>query len=83
MEAVCGDAAAPCRYIVSFMKRAHALRSVGITPVFVFDGGRLPGKAGEEADRARCQPTPLHIRRHPFPADCVLKAPPGFFRVCL
>jgi hypothetical protein len=29
------------------------LKQAGVTAVFVFDGGAMPGKAGEEADRKR------------------------------
>jgi hypothetical protein len=36
------------------MKRANLLRQGGVTAVFIFDGGKMPGKAGEEADRKRC-----------------------------
>ena len=36
------------------MKRAIMLKQAGIMPVFVFDGGKMPGKAGEYADRKMC-----------------------------
>ena len=35
------------------MKRVEVLQRAGVTPVIVFDGGRLPMKAEEEAARAR------------------------------
>ena len=35
------------------MKRVRLLQHAGITPVIVFDGGRLPMKANEEEDRSR------------------------------
>ena len=41
------------KFVTSFMKRAFMLRRVGVEALFVFDGGRLPGKANEEADRGR------------------------------
>lgn len=42
-----------CRYITFCMDRVRLLRSCGVVPVVVFDGGRLPMKALEEASRAR------------------------------
>lgn len=41
------------KFVTSFMKRAFMLRRVGVEALFVFDGGRMPGKANEEADRGR------------------------------
>jgi hypothetical protein len=40
---------------VSFiMSRIQMLRSHGVEPIMVFDGGRLPIKGEEEATRRRC-----------------------------
>ena len=41
------------KFVVSFMKRAALLKRCGVDAVYVFDGGRMPGKASEEADRQR------------------------------
>lgn len=35
------------------MRQVELLQRVGVTPVCVFDGGKLPSKAGEEEQRAR------------------------------
>lgn len=35
------------------MKRVETLQNAGVKPVIIFDGGRLPMKAGEEECRAR------------------------------
>lgn len=35
------------------MSRVDVLRAAGVTPVIVFDGGRLPMKEGEEESRSR------------------------------
>lgn len=42
-----------CRFVSYCMGRVEIMRSAGVTPVIVFDGGRLPMKAGEEESRAR------------------------------
>ena len=39
------------KFIASFVKRAALLRRCGVEAVYVFDGGRMPGKAAEEASR--------------------------------
>lgn len=41
------------KFVTSFMKRACMLRRCGVEAVYVFDGGRMPGKANEEAERKR------------------------------
>ena len=38
------------------MRRVEMLRRHGVTPVIVFDGGRLPMKREEEGSRSRCAP---------------------------
>ena len=43
------------KFIASFVKRAALLRRCGVEAVYVFDGGRMPGKAAEEADRQRAR----------------------------
>ena len=43
------------KFVTSFMKRAHMLRRCDVEAVYVFDGGRMPGKADEEADRRRAR----------------------------
>lgn len=40
-------------YISFFMDRVRVLQAAGVHPVLVFDGGRLPAKAGEEGTRQR------------------------------
>ena len=40
-----------CRYVVYCMQRVALLRSCGVIPVIVFDGGKLPMKQGEESAR--------------------------------
>lgn len=45
------------KFIASFVKRAALLRRCGVEAVYVFDGGRMPGKAAEEADRQRARST--------------------------
>jgi hypothetical protein len=35
------------------MNRVDVLRAAGVTPVIVFDGGKLPMKEGEEESRSR------------------------------
>lgn len=42
-----------CRFVAYCMKRVDLLQRAGVTPVIVFDGGRLPMKGDEEAFRAR------------------------------
>ena len=42
-----------CRYVDFCMGRVELLRRNGVVPVIVFDGGRLPMKAGEEGARQR------------------------------
>jgi exonuclease-1 len=49
------------RFVNYCMSRVELLRGNGVTPVIVFDGGRLPMKAEEEETRRRCamqQPCP-------------------------
>lgn len=41
------------KHVEYFVNRARGLRRSGVEAVFVFDGGRLPGKAAEEAQRRR------------------------------
>lgn len=43
----------PGRYVTYCMDRVRLLRGCGVVPVLVFDGGRLPMKALEEASRAK------------------------------
>jgi hypothetical protein len=48
------------RYVTYFLKQVELLRKHGITPVCVFDGGKLPAKSKEEDERNRCAPrTPV------------------------
>jgi 5'-3' exonuclease len=42
-----------CRYINFFVSRVDMLRSHGVEPWVVFDGGRLPIKGDEESSRHR------------------------------
>ncbi len=35
------------------MGRVEVMRAAGVIPVIIFDGGRLPMKAGEEENRGR------------------------------
>ena len=35
------------------MQRIAMLKEHGVTPIVVFDGGKLPMKAGEEGSRAK------------------------------
>ena len=45
---------APTRkHVDYFLNRARALRRADVRAIYVFDGGRLPGKANEEAQRRR------------------------------
>ena len=45
---------APTRkHVDYFLNRARALRRADVRAIYVFDGGRLPGKANEEAQRQR------------------------------
>jgi exonuclease-1 len=44
------------RFVAYFMMRVELLRSHGVEPVIVFDGGRLPIKGEEEASRHRWVP---------------------------
>ena len=47
---------APTRkHVDYFLNRARALRRADVRAIYVFDGGRLPGKANEEAQRRREQ----------------------------
>lgn len=41
------------RFVSYCMGRVELMRAAGVTPVIVFDGGRLPMKAGEEESRGR------------------------------
>lgn len=43
----------PPRFVTYFMSRIQLLRSNGIEPLVVFDGGRLPIKGQEEQSRHR------------------------------
>ncbi len=47
------DRLVPCRFVSYCMGRVEVMRAAGVTPVIVFDGGRLPMKAGEEESRGR------------------------------
>lgn len=47
------DPANPRSYITFCLDRVDVLTRAGVTPVVVFDGGRLPAKAGEEGLRQR------------------------------
>ena len=51
------------KFVTSFMKRAHMLRRCDVEAVYVFDGGRMPGKADEEADRRRARVEAKHKAR--------------------
>jgi exonuclease-1 len=44
----------PHRFVVYFMSRIQLLRTNGLEPIVVFDGGRLPIKGDEEESRHRC-----------------------------
>jgi exonuclease-1 len=62
------------------MKRVELLQRAGVTPVIVFDGGRLPMKAEEEAARARrAQRLLPSASFHPelCPSDCRLCMQPA------
>jgi hypothetical protein len=48
-----GAPAVPCRFVVYFMSRIEMLRSAGVEPVVVFDGGPMASKADEEDTRRR------------------------------
>eukprot|EP00826_Nyctotherus_ovalis_P029134 TRINITY_DN2297_c0_g5_i1.p1 TRINITY_DN2297_c0_g5~~TRINITY_DN2297_c0_g5_i1.p1 ORF type:complete len:339 (-),score=80.59 TRINITY_DN2297_c0_g5_i1:778-1755(-) len=48
------------KYIEYFMKRLRAVQDAGLTPVVVFDGGRLPMK--RETEEARGRSRQLHRR---------------------
>jgi exonuclease-1 len=41
------------KYLSFCLNRLSLLRRVGIVPIMVFDGARLPGKAGTEDRRRR------------------------------
>ena len=41
------------RFVSYCMSRVRVLRAAGVTPVIVFDGGKLPMKANEEEGRSR------------------------------
>lgn len=43
-----------CRFVVYFISRIQLLRTNGLEPIVVFDGGRLPIKGEEEESRRRC-----------------------------
>lgn len=47
-----------CRFVSYCMSRVDVLRAAGVTPVIVFDGGRLPMKEGEEESRSRYETVP-------------------------
>ncbi len=36
------------------MQRVETLQQAGVSPIIIFDGGRLPMKSAEEGTRARC-----------------------------
>ena len=36
------------------MRCVELLQQAGVEPLCVYDGGKLPSKAGEEAERERC-----------------------------
>ena len=52
------------------MRLVKMLQSHGVTPLVVFDGGKLPSKVGEEAARERCAPVghpcPCHVDGRAF-----------------
>ena len=47
------EGARTTKHVEYFMNRARALRRANVRATYVFDGGRLPGKAAEEAQRRR------------------------------
>jgi exonuclease-1 len=47
-------AALRCRFVAYFLRCVEVLQRAGVQPLCVFDGGPLPSKAGEEAERERC-----------------------------
>lgn len=49
------------KYVTYCMDRVRLLRGCGVVPVLVFDGGRLPMKALEEASRAKARKE--HLQR--------------------
>jgi acetylglutamate kinase len=40
--------------VAYFLRCVELLQRSGVEPVCVFDGGKLPSKAAEEAERERC-----------------------------
>jgi hypothetical protein len=46
-----------CRYINYFVSKVDMMRSHGVEPWVVFDGGRLPIKGNEESSRHRWGPS--------------------------
>lgn len=42
------------KHVAWCVSRIQALKAAGLVPVAVFDGARLPSKAGTEDDRQRC-----------------------------
>jgi hypothetical protein len=48
------------------MQRVELLLNNGVTPLVVFDGGRLPMKAEEETTRRRCQQYILLVSSHSY-----------------
>lgn len=56
------------KHVEYFINRARTLRRANVRAIFVFDGGRMPGKAGEEETRRRTRTEALakarqHARR--------------------
>ncbi|KAK9918966.1 hypothetical protein WJX75_008347 [Coccomyxa subellipsoidea] len=41
------------RFVAYCMQRVETLQQAGVSPIIIFDGGRLPMKASEEGSRAR------------------------------
>ena len=59
-----------CRFVSYCMSRVDVLRAAGVTPVIVFDGGRLPMKEGEEESRSRYESAPAILDdTRPLPAE--------------
>jgi hypothetical protein len=49
-----GCSRAARRFVAYFLRCVEVLQRAGVTPLCVFDGGKLPSKAAEEAERERC-----------------------------
>lgn len=64
------------------MGRVELLRRNGVIPLIVFDGGRLPMKAGEEGARQRYCPFVSHSLRLVL-LSCSTSMPSGCSWSCL